>query len=88
MIISVILNRHCKYTCYYESFSFIICHMIICVCKNVNSRQLKECLAKGMSLDDISEQMGLGTGCGRCLEYACSVAEKEAPLIATDTAFA
>jgi len=62
--------------------------MIICVCKNVNSRQLKECLAKGMSLDDISEQMGLGTGCGRCLEYACSVAEKEAPLIATETVFA
>ncbi|MBO7005396.1 MAG: (2Fe-2S)-binding protein [Pseudomonadales bacterium] len=52
----------------------------------MNSRQLKECLAKGMSLDDISEQMGLGTGCGRCLEYACRVVEKEAPLIARESA--
>ena len=51
--------------------------MIICVCKNVNSRQLRECLQRGMSLDDISEEMGLGTGYGRCLEYAFTVAEKE-----------
>ena len=51
--------------------------MIICICKNVNSRQLRECLQKGMSLDDISEEMGLGTGCGRCLEHAVTVAEKE-----------
>ena len=56
--------------------------MIICVCKNVNSRQLRECLQRGMSLDDISREMGLGTGCGRCLEYACTVAEKEISRIA------
>lgn len=58
--------------------------MIICVCKNVNSHQLKECLQRGMSLEDISEEMGLGTGCGRCLEYACSIAEKEAGLVAAE----
>ncbi len=62
--------------------------MIICVCKNVNSKQLKEYLAQGMSLEDISEQIGLGTGCGSCLEYACRVADKETPLIARETAFA
>lgn len=60
--------------------------MIVCVCKNVNSRQLKECLQRGMSLDDISEEMGLGTGCGRCLEYACTVAEKESPIALRETA--
>ena len=52
--------------------------MIVCICKNVNSRELRECLAKGMSIDDISQEMGLGTGCGTCLEYACSLVEKEA----------
>ena len=51
--------------------------MIICLCKNVNSQQLKECLQRGMSLDDISEEMGLGTGCGGCLEYACNMIERE-----------
>lgn len=62
--------------------------MIICVCKNVNSRQLQECLQKGMSLDDISAEMGLGTGCGRCLEYACSMVEKETPMIAREVSAA
>ena len=62
--------------------------MIICVCRNVNSRQFKECLAQGMSLDDISKHIGLGTDCGNCLEYACRVAEKETPLIARETAVA
>ncbi len=60
--------------------------MIICVCKNVNSRQLKECLQRGMSLEDIADEMGLGTGCGRCLEYAFTIAEKEVPLIVRETA--
>ncbi|MBT4494943.1 MAG: hypothetical protein HOC70_16990 [Gammaproteobacteria bacterium] len=58
--------------------------MIICICKNVNSNQLKECLQRGMSLDDISQEMGLGTGCGRCLEYAGSIAEKESPVVARE----
>ena len=58
--------------------------MIICVCKNVNSRQLKECLSQGMTLDDISKEMGLGTGCGNCLEYAVHMIERESGLIARD----
>lgn len=58
--------------------------MIVCLCKNVNSRQLQECLQKGMSLDDISQEMGLGTGCGSCLEYACRLVEKESPRILRD----
>ncbi len=61
--------------------------MVICVCKNVNSRQLQECLQRGMSLDDIANEMGLGTGCGRCLEYVCSIAGQEAtPLIKENAA--
>ncbi|MFT7219653.1 MAG: bacterioferritin-associated ferredoxin [Candidatus Azotimanducaceae bacterium] len=60
--------------------------MIICVCTNVNSRQLRECLQRGMSIEDISEEVGLGTGCGRCLEYATHIVEKERPLIAREGA--
>ncbi len=62
--------------------------MIICICKNVNSRQLKECLARGMSLEDISEEMGLGTGCGNCLEFACHMIENESRLIGREGAAA
>ena len=53
--------------------------MIVCVCKNINSRQLKDRLQRGMSIEDISLEMGLGTGCGRCLEYACSLIEDSSP---------
>lgn len=60
--------------------------MVVCICKNVNSRQLRECLQQGMSIEDISAEMGLGTGCGRCLEYAVNLAEKETPLIASESA--
>ena len=60
--------------------------MVICVCKNVNSRQLQECLQRGMSLDDIANEMGLGTGCGRCLEYVCLIAGQEAPPQIRETA--
>ena len=54
--------------------------MIVCICKNINSHQLEECLARGMSLDDISEEMGLGKGCGSCIEYACSLTDETQPL--------
>ena len=60
--------------------------MIICVCKNVNSRQLTECLQRGLSLDDISKEVGLGTGCGKCLEYAVGVVERESNLIMRESA--
>ena len=54
--------------------------MIVCICKNISSRQLKECIHRGMSIEDITQEMGLGTGCGSCLEYACSLIEDPLPL--------
>ena len=58
--------------------------MIVCICKNINSRQLKECLAREMSLDEITEEIGLGTGCGSCIEYACSIIEENQSLTLTN----
>jgi len=34
----------------------------------------------GMSIEDIMQEMGLGTGCGNCLEYACSLIDNASPL--------
>ena len=48
--------------------------MIVCICKNVNSRQVHECLRRGMSIEDMSDEMGLGTDCGSCLEQASKLA--------------
>ncbi|MGI9322670.1 MAG: (2Fe-2S)-binding protein [Pseudomonadales bacterium] len=62
--------------------------MIVCVCKNVNSRQVRECLGRGMSVEDMVQEMGLGTGCGCCIEYACHVAESESAVAAKESAAA
>ncbi len=53
--------------------------MIVCVCKNVNTSQIRESLAAGMSLEAISTELGLGTGCGQCLEYAAGYIQREQP---------
>ena len=53
-------------------------NMIICVCKNISSEQLQDCRRRGMSLAEIAEQMGLGSRCGSCLEYACQLLRDEA----------
>ncbi len=62
----------------YESFLFTfiskagsIPFMIVCVCKRINSAQIREAVEKGASdLAAVSQKLGVGTGCGRCVEYA------------------
>ena len=40
--------------------------MIICVCKRVNTAQVKEALNEGITdVEGLSDRLGLGTGCGR-----------------------
>ena len=60
--------------------------MIICICKNINTSQLRDGLQRGLSLDDITDEMGLGTGCGSCLEYASNMIQREQPVIAQESA--
>ena len=62
--------------------------MIICVCKRVNSSQVKQALEQGVTdVAELSEQLGLGTGCGRCVEFTKQMILKEKPgLIASDAA--
>lgn len=83
---TLIITQYHKWACYYESFSFTIYPMIICICKNINTSQLRDGLQRGLSLDDITDEMGLGTGCGSCLEYASSMIQKELPIIARESA--
>ena len=44
--------------------------MIVCICQNISSRDLRERLAGGLSMQEVCDELGLGTGCGACLEYA------------------
>lgn len=62
--------------------------MIICVCKRINSAQIKQALSEGVTdVGELSEQLGLGTGCGRCVEFAKQMIQRESSsLIASDAA--
>ena len=45
--------------------------MIICVCKAVSDRQIRNAVKGGAdSLRDLSRELGVGTCCGKCLPEA------------------
>jgi bacterioferritin-associated ferredoxin len=53
--------------------------MYICVCRGVTERALREAVAQGAcSIPELAERLGLGTGCGRCLEEALAHVGPEA----------
>ncbi len=48
--------------------------MYICVCKAVTDRQIKQAVGEGAcSLRDLTRELGLGTGCGKCVPAAREV---------------
>ena len=45
--------------------------MYICVCKAVSERRMAGAIAEGaITLKDLRERTGLGTGCGKCVPQA------------------
>lgn len=53
--------------------------MIVCLCQNVNTRDLESCLARGLTLEEVRAELGLGTSCGACLEDACQLLQVQPP---------
>jgi bacterioferritin-associated ferredoxin len=63
--------------------------MIICVCKRINSAQIKQALNDGVTeVGELTEQLGLGTGCGRCVEFTKQMIQRETPSLITSDAAA
>ncbi len=45
--------------------------MYICLCYGITDQQIRECVAQGAcSLQDLREQLGIASCCGRCACYA------------------
>lgn len=45
--------------------------LIVCVCKQVSESELAQAMSEGhRSLDALSQCLGVGTGCGSCVDYA------------------
>jgi len=63
--------------------------MIVCVCKRVNSAQIREAVRSGASdVLDVSQKLGLGTGCGRCVEFAERMIDEECASLAYEVEIA
>ncbi len=45
--------------------------MIVCVCHRVSEADIREAVREGdRCLDALGRRLGVGTGCGSCLDYA------------------
>lgn len=43
--------------------------MTICICKNINDKQLQQLLTQTTKISELKEICGIGTKCGKCMEY-------------------
>ena len=45
--------------------------LYICLCNAITERQVRECARSGAaSVDQLTFELGVGSGCGRCVECA------------------
>ena len=60
--------------------------MIVCCCKAVNDRTIRQAVAEGHdSFDALQFELGVGTCCGRCVASVCEVlCEARAEVDATE----
>ena len=50
------------------------------MCNAITDRQVQECARSGAcSLEELSIQLGVGAGCGRCRDFAAQILEDLAP---------
>lgn len=49
--------------------------MYVCVCNAITEREVRECVDRlgAASVEELTAHLGLGAGCGRCVECACQV---------------
>ena len=58
----------------------IIIRMYICICNAITEREVRECARRGCcSVDELSVELGFGTGCGRCRPVAKEILDEARP---------
>lgn len=54
--------------------------MYVCVCNAITEREVRECARRGCcSLEALSEELGVGTCCGRCRPAAKEILDECRP---------
>lgn len=52
--------------------------MYVCLCHSVTDRQIRKAVRRGVgSVEELGQELGVATGCGRCLDCACQVIDDE-----------
>jgi len=52
----------------------IVLVMYICICNAITERDVRECARRGCcSVAELSVELGVGTGCGRCRPAASEI---------------
>ena len=55
--------------------------MYVCLCQAVKDAEIMDAVRDGhASLDALADKLGVGTGCGGCLEYTEALIEKLSPI--------
>jgi bacterioferritin-associated ferredoxin len=55
----------------------IIIRMYICICNAITERDVRECARRGCcSLDELSVELGVGSGCGKCRPVAKEILDE------------
>ena len=55
--------------------------MYVCLCQAVDDAQIRDAVRDGhASLEALADQLGVGTGCGCCREYAEALIENLSPV--------
>lgn len=50
--------------------------MYVCICHAVNERMIEKACQNGTrSLSELSRELGVGQGCGKCVQHACQTME-------------
>ena len=58
----------------------IIIPMYICLCNAITERDVRECVRRGCcSMDALSMELGVGTGCGKCRPVAKEILDETHP---------
>jgi bacterioferritin-associated ferredoxin len=54
--------------------------MYICICNAITERDVRECARRGCgSLDQLSMELGVGSGCGKCRPVAKEILDETRP---------
>lgn len=55
--------------------------MYVCICKSVNDKMIRREVREGRGrLNDLKENLGVGSQCGQCVDHAKSVVFEETPI--------